>query len=124
MEEVNKPALKIEELSFKYPGQSTDILKGLSLEVKQGERFGLFGPNGAGKSTLMHLMTGLLAYENGSIQLFGQEIKNHKKSIKKLLGFVPQDFSFYQELSPIENLAFFGAWSNLDKNRLENFQVE
>ena len=120
MEQVNKPALQIENLSFKYPGHSNEILKGINLEVAQGERFGLFGPNGAGKSTLMHLMTGLLKYNHGSIQLFGHEIKGHRKSIKKLLGFVPQDFSFYHELSPKENLSFFGAWSNLNKKTIKH----
>ena len=82
----------------------------------------MFGPNGAGKTTLMNLMTGLLNYETGSVQLSGYEIKNHKKSINKLFGFVPQDFSFYQELSPAENLEFFGAWSGLTKQQIKKKQ--
>jgi ABC-2 type transport system ATP-binding protein len=108
-------AIGIHNLSFSYPGQSKNCFTGLNLEIPEGSRFGLFGPNGAGKTTLMHCMTGLLDYKQGSIQLLGNEIAHHKKSVNKLFGFVPQDFSFYQELTPVQNLEFFGAWSGMNK---------
>jgi ABC-2 type transport system ATP-binding protein len=107
-------AVDIQNLCFTYPGQATMLFSDLSLTISEGERFGLFGPNGAGKTTLMNLMTGLLSFENGSIRLLGNEIKNKDKSINRLFGFVPQDLSFYQELTPVENLAFFGAWAGLN----------
>jgi len=110
--------VRIEEVSFTYPRQTRACFSHLSLEVSEGERFGLFGPNGAGKTTLMNCMTGLLNYQQGSIQLLGNEIAGHKKSVNRLFGFVPQDFSFYQELSPAENLAFFGAWAGLNKSTI------
>jgi len=91
----------------------------MNLQVEQGERFGLFGPNGAGKTTLMSLMTGLLNYKKGSIQLNGQELKDNPHRINTLFGLVPQDFSFYHELSPSENLAFFGAWAGLHKQQIK-----
>ena len=50
----------LENLGFRYPGQSKHCFNNLNLEIPQGERFGLFGPNGAGKTTLMNCMTGLL----------------------------------------------------------------
>jgi ABC-2 type transport system ATP-binding protein len=106
------PAIQIEDLSFGYPGQS-DLFSGFNLVVDAGKRFGLFGPNGAGKTTLMGLMTGLLVSSGGGIRLLGKKIKKHKSSVNFLFGFVPQDFSFYHELSPVENLSFFGAWSGL-----------
>ncbi len=106
-------ALQIENLTFTYPNQTSKCLDTINLEITEGEKFGLFGPNGAGKTTLMHLMTGLIPIQQGSIKLFGNEMKNKKNSLNKLFGFVPQDFSFYQELSPKENLAFFGAWAGL-----------
>ncbi len=108
-------ALHIENLSFSYPGQAINCLPQFNLKIIEGEKFGLLGPNGAGKTTLMNLITGLLQYEKGSIKLFGNEIRSKNKSIKKLFGFVPQDFSFYQELSPKENLEFFGAWAGLTR---------
>ncbi len=112
-------AVNIRDLDFTYSGQPTPFFSSFNLTIAEGERFGLFGPNGAGKTTLMNLMTGLLSFNNGSIELLGNEIKNHKKSINTLFGFVPQDFSFYPELSPQENLEFFGAWAGLNKNEIK-----
>ena len=117
---MSNAAVRITNLGFTYPRESTSCFSNLNLDVLEGERFGLFGPNGAGKTTLMNCMTGLLLYQQGSIQLLGHEIAHHKKSVNSLFGFVPQDFSFYQELSPVENLAFFGAWSGLNKAEIKN----
>ena len=119
MEFMSHAAVRISNLGFTYPRQPVSCFNNLHLTVQQGERFGLFGPNGAGKTTLMNCMTGLLQYQQGSIQLLGHEIAHHKISINKLFGFVPQDFSFYQELSPAENLAFFGAWAGLNKSTIK-----
>lgn len=107
------PALRITDLSFGYPGQAP-LFENFGLDVPAGSRFGLFGPNGAGKTTLMQLMTGLLTATSGSIQLFGQAITHRGRSINTLFGFIPQDFAFYDDLSPVENLSFFGAWSGLN----------
>ena len=121
---MSNAAVSINNLGFTYPRQSISCFSNLNLAVQEGERFGLFGPNGAGKTTLMNCMTGLLQFQQGSVQLLGHEIAHHKKSINKLFGFVPQDFSFYQELSPAENLAFFGAWSGLNKTEIKNKTAE
>lgn len=111
---MSHPAVLIEGLGFKYKDQPEQIFSGLNLRIEQGDRFGLFGPNGAGKTTLMSLMTGLITYTEGSIHIFGERVKPHHKAVNKLFGFVPQDFSFYHELTPQENLEFFGSWAGLD----------
>ena len=116
---MSNAAVSIQNLEFKYPGQSMPCLKNINLEVEEGERFGLFGPNGAGKTTLMNCMTGLITYDQGEIKLFGKEVKHNRIESNRLFGFVPQDFSFYQELTPIENLAFFGAWSGMNKQEIK-----
>ncbi len=121
---MSNAAVRINNLGFAYPRQSVPCFSDLNLTVLEGERFGLFGPNGAGKTTLMNCMTGLLSFQQGSIQLMGHEIAHHQKAINKLFGFVPQDLSFYQELSPIENLSFFGAWSGLNKQEIKNKTTE
>jgi len=113
-------AVSIRDMSFGYEGQSKKNFSHLDLSIAKGERFGIFGPNGAGKTTLMNLMTGLLDYTTGSVKIFDKEIKSNKKSIHKISGFVPQDFSFYHELSPEENLQFFGAWSGLNKDTIRS----
>lgn len=111
-------AVDISNLSFRYPGNEMPSFTNLNLQVLKGERFGLFGPNGAGKTTLMNLMTGLLTSAEGSITLDGLKVGAHKNRVNKLFGFVPQDFSFYQELSPAENLEFFGAWYGLNSKQI------
>jgi ABC-2 type transport system ATP-binding protein len=115
----NNLAINISNADFRYPDNPDASFSNFNLKIEKGERFGLFGPNGAGKTTLMNLMTGLLKYSAGSIRLFGHEIKDHPKSINQLFGFVPQDFSFYPELSARENLAFYGAWYGLERNQIK-----
>jgi ABC-2 type transport system ATP-binding protein len=124
MDFMSNAAVSIQQLGFMYPGQTVACIQNLNLTITAGERFGLFGPNGAGKTTLMNCVTGLLPYQQGSIQLLGQEVQKNKKAINKLFGFVPQDFSFYQELTPLENLHFFGAWSGMDKQAIKNKSTE
>ena len=114
----NPPAIAIENMGFHYPGNEGVAFSGLNLEVAQGERFGLFGPNGAGKTTLISLMTGLLPAASGHIKLLGHQVGQQNKAVNKLFGFVPQDLSFYQELTPVENLEFFGAWAGMNKTAI------
>jgi ABC-2 type transport system ATP-binding protein len=121
---MSTAAVNIENLGFTYPGQTNICLANLNLQIEAGERFGIFGPNGAGKTTLMNCMTGLLSFQQGKLTLFGNNITAHKKSTNKFFGFVPQDFSFYQELSPVQNLEFFGAWSGLDRSTIKKRTTE
>ncbi len=121
---MNKAALSIEDLDFNYKGSSKMLFSQLNLQVQAGESFGLFGPNGAGKTTLIYCMTGLLSFQKGSISIFGNEVTPRNKSGNKLFGFIPQDFSFYQELSPVENLEFFGAWSGLHRRQIKKRTIE
>ncbi|MES2277011.1 MAG: ABC transporter ATP-binding protein [Bacteroidota bacterium] len=119
MANVTYPAVDITNLSFQYPGNEEPSFTNLNLKIGKGDRFGLFGPNGAGKTTLMNLMTGLLQSNEGSISLSGVKVGQHKYRVNRLFGFVPQDFSFYQELSPKENLEFFGAWYGLNSRKIK-----
>jgi ABC-2 type transport system ATP-binding protein len=118
------PAISIKNLGFHYPHGEGICFEHLNLEIPAGERFGLFGPNGAGKTTLMHLMTGILQYKTGSIQLTGHEIKRHPKAVNHIFGFVPQDFSFYPELSARANLDFYGAWYGLSRKEIKTRSEE
>ncbi len=121
---MNQAAVCIENLAFTYAGQPAPVFQQLALQVNAGERFGLFGPNGAGKTTLMNCMTGLLSFQAGTVSLLGNQVSPHHKSANRIFGFVPQDFSFYQELSPAENLAFFGAWYGLQKKQIRQRTTE
>ena len=112
-------AVNISNMGFKYPDNEHMSFSGLDLKIPRGERFGLFGPNGAGKTTLMNLMTGVLIATEGKVCLLGNEMGKQKNTVNRLFGFVPQDFSFYNELSPVENLEFFGAWAGLNRQQVK-----
>src|ERR1700759_588241 len=116
---VTEYAVDISNVGFKYPDNEEMSFSGLNLQVPKGERFGLFGPNGAGKTTLMNLMTGVLLADQGSIKLLGNEMGKQKNAVNRLFGFVPQDFSLYGELSPVENLEFYGALAGLNKQQIK-----
>ena len=116
---ANPPAVSIERLSFRYPGSDEVLLSDVSLAIGKGESFGLFGPNGAGKTTLMNLMTGVLNANAGDVKILGHPMGTTSKKANRLFGFVPQDFSFYDELSPLENMEFYGAWAGLDSKRIK-----
>lgn len=115
---VASRAIEISDLNFRYSESSGEIFHGLNLLISAGERFGLLGPNGAGKTTLMNLMTGVLQLNQGHIRILGMDIQRHKKAVKTSFGFIPQQHSFYNELSPIENLEFFGAWAGLGRKEI------
>ncbi|WP_317898295.1 ABC transporter ATP-binding protein [Aurantibacillus circumpalustris] len=121
---MNIQAVDIQELDFTYTNPYHKCFSGLNLQINKGDRFGLFGPNGAGKTTLMSCMTGLLSFNSGSIHLLGIDLKKNPKEVKKLIGFVPQDLAFYQELSPKENFEYFGALSGMDKQSIKTRSLE
>ena len=121
---ANPLAVSVEQLDFQYPGNDEALLSNLSLGIEKGDSFGLFGPNGAGKTTLMNLMTGVLRANSGEVKILGHPMGAASKKVNRLFGFVPQDFSFYDELSPVENLEFYGAWAGLDGKRIKKRTAE
>src|SRR5262245_40453589 len=94
--------LIINDLVKIYPGP-VHALRGVSLEIGEG-LFGLLGPNGAGKSTLMNAVAGLLEPTSGTISLDGVDIVADPRRVRQRLGYLPQEFGFYPELSGIRML--------------------
>ena len=88
-------ALVIKDLKKIYAG-GVEALKGINLDVKQGDFFGLLGPNGAGKSTTLSIITSLVNKTSGTVAVFGYDIDTHFSQAKKHLGVVPQEFNFSQ----------------------------
>lgn len=82
-------------------------VKGISLEVNRGEIFGLIGPDAAGKTTTMRLACGLLLPDKGTARLMGYNSISQMKQVREHLGYMPQRFSLYQDLSVKENIRFF-----------------
>ncbi len=80
---------------------------GLSLEINRGEVFGLLGPNGAGKTTVVNIAVGLLAPDEGSVELMGLGCPADPE-VRRHIGVASQTLAIYEELTAEENLAFFG----------------
>jgi len=81
----------------------------LSLEVKRGEIFGLVGPDGAGKTTTMRLLTGILDATGGEAMVAGFDVFRQTEEMKPHIGYMPQRFSIYADLTVGENLFFYAS---------------
>lgn len=86
-----------------------EALKGLSLEIGKGTVFGFVGPNGAGKSTTMSILATLLEPTSGSAYVGGYEVTRHPREVRKLIGYMPDFFGVYDNLTAEEYLDFYGA---------------
>lgn len=85
-----------------------EAVKDISFTIGKGEIFGLLGPNGAGKSTTINMMCGYLEATSGDTLIDGQSITRETRQVKRMIGVVPQEIALYNDLSPLENLEFFG----------------
>ncbi|MGL5765481.1 MAG: ABC transporter ATP-binding protein [Sarcina sp.] len=110
-------ALEINNLAKKF-GDFTAV-ENISLKVKEGDIYGLLGPNGAGKSTTISMICGLLKLTSGSIKLFDVDVSKSMKNQNKILGYVPQDISVYENLTAYENLKFFGELYGIRGEKLK-----
>src|SRR5690625_4764022 len=94
--------LSIKDISKSYG--TKEVLKDISINLKEGSCFGLIGPNGAGKSTLMKIIVGIIKSDDGIINA------NH---LKKEVGYVPQEICLEENVTALQNLIFFGRLYNL-----------
>jgi ABC-2 type transport system ATP-binding protein len=87
---------------------TTVAVDGLSLEVARGEIFALVGPDGAGKTTLIRLLCGALRPDEGALRVDGVDVVREPQRVQAAIGYMPQRFSLYPDLSVRENLRFYG----------------
>ncbi|MBV8939670.1 MAG: ABC transporter ATP-binding protein, partial [Alphaproteobacteria bacterium] len=98
-------AIVITGVSKSFQGRSA--LQSLNAEVHAGHITGLVGPDGAGKTTLMRLMAGLLLPDEGAIAVCGMDTRADAQQIHDILGYMPQRFGLYEDLSVQENLELY-----------------
>lgn len=109
--------IKINNLLKRYDEKVA--LDHLSLEIKAGSVFGLLGPNGAGKTTLISILNGLTRFDGGEVSVFGLPLPKNLTEIRKRCALVPQSLAFYDNLTVMENLRFFGGIQNIPPERLK-----
>ncbi len=96
----------------------TEALGGVTLRVREGDFFGLLGPNGAGKSTLMHILTGFIGADSGTVNSGEGAVECVDEDWKRCIGFVPQHLALYDQLSAMENLLIFGSLYGLSSEQV------
>ena len=100
-------AIEIRNLTKRY-GPLTAV-DGVSLDVADGEMYGLIGPDGAGKSTVYKILATLLRADSGTVSIFGLDPMADRSQLRKLIGYMPERFSLYPDLTVKENLNFFAS---------------
>ena len=99
--------LRVENLYKRYGNFLA--LNGLQMNVRKGELFGFVGPNGAGKTTTIRIIAGLLSASSGEVWVDGQRVGKDLKVLKNHIGFVPDFFGLYDNLTVMEYLEFYAA---------------
>jgi ABC-2 type transport system ATP-binding protein len=108
-------AIKAEGLGKKF--DQTAAIQNLDLEIDKGTLAGLIGPDGAGKSTLLRLLVGLLRPTKGRIEVAGFDVAKKPFEVKARVGYMPQHFSLYGDLTVAENMKFFADLYNVKEQR-------
>ncbi len=96
-----------------------EAVKNVSFNIAKGEIFGILGPNGAGKSTIVNILNTLIKPDKGDVIIDGVNIKNDGKTVKLIMGVVPQEIALYEELTAYENLMFWGGLYDIPKSELK-----
>ena len=108
--------LRAEQIIKTYGDRS--VVKGVSLEVNQGEIVGLLGPNGAGKTTTFYMIVGLIRPSSGHVYIDGDDITDHPMYVraKKGVGYLAQEASVFRKLSVEDNIKAVLEMTNLSLN--------
>ncbi len=110
---MSEYAIQASGLSKRY-GINTALLD-LNLEISSGEVFGLLGHNGAGKTTTVNLLTTLLEPTAGQVVINGINAAEYPNEVRRVIGYLPENVQFYDNLTTMENLRFFARLSGLTK---------
>ena len=104
---MSGPSIVVRDLTKKF-GSFTAVDR-ISFEVPKGEIFGFLGPNGAGKSTTIRMLCGILQPTSGEARVGGFSVTTESEEIKKIIGYMSQKFTLYNDLTVEENIAFHGG---------------
>jgi ABC-2 type transport system ATP-binding protein len=101
----NQHVIETRDLTKRF--KKVTAVDGLGLSIRKGEVFGLLGPDGAGKTTTIRMLCAIMDPSEGSASVAGFDTVRQSEEIKKRIGYMPQQFSLYGDLTVLENLTFF-----------------
>lgn len=107
----------------KVYGNGNHALNDINLEIENG-MFGLLGPNGAGKSSLMRILVTLMKPSSGHVKINGMDLQKHRKEIRRMLGYLPQDFRFFAKLTTWEFLDYAARLAGITGSMARNNAIE
>ncbi|MDR1723880.1 MAG: ABC transporter ATP-binding protein [Tannerella sp.] len=115
-------SISIRALNKRYPN-GNHALKDINMEIPSG-MFGLLGPNGAGKSTLMRILVALMEPTSGEVDVFGYNLMKERKEVRKILGYLPQDFRFFAKYKTYEFLDYAARLSGMNNGKQRRQAVD
>lgn len=111
-------AIQAQGLTKWYGNQkAAPAVVGLDLAIPPGGLYGLVGPDGAGKTTTLRILATVMLPSQGTAMVAGQDVRREAEKIRRVVGYMPQNFSLYADLSVMENLNFFADINNVPKVR-------
>ena len=114
---MNKNGIAVQVKDLRRTFGDFVAVDNINLKIKRGDIFGFLGPNGAGKSTAIRMLCGLLMPTGGSGTVGGFDIVREPEAIKKIVGYMSQKFSLYDDLTVEENIDFFGGVYNVAREK-------
>lgn len=109
--------IKVKNLCKSYSGKEM-VIKDVSFEVEKGEIVGLLGPNGAGKTTIMRILTCYMNPTDGEVLIDGHNVIDNPESVKKLVGYLPENTPQYADMTVYEYLYFTGEIRKIDQKEI------
>lgn len=116
---MTEAAVEIEQLSKQFPGNDSPALNNISARIIPGQMTGLVGPDAAGKTTLIRLICGLMIPSQGHIKALGFDTVKDAEKIHQRIGYMPQKFGLYEDLSVIENLNLYAELRSIPGEKRE-----
>ena len=114
--------IRIQNLTKIY-NDSFRAIGDIDLTIRDG-LFGLLGPNGAGKTTLMRILVTLLDPTNGEVTIDGLDLKNNRAEIRKMLGYLPQDFNTFSKVKAWEFLDYSARLAGIKEKNVRSLKIE
>jgi ABC-2 type transport system ATP-binding protein len=116
--------VKLSGVTKKFPGGIAPALRSVSGTIEGGQITGLVGPDGAGKTTLIRLMNGLMVPDEGSLEVLGYDTRRESEHIHAAIGYMPQRFGLYEDLTVLENLHLYAELRALPPEERSARQAE